>query len=256
MKTSALLAIITAAGLTSASAATISFSFTNAAQALGSAEEAGAAPYRAANWNNLQTDFSANSAGQDIFDSTGNQVGDIHTSTGLQVTYDSNTIYFTDAPVSTSDDKLFKNYLDDGALDSGQPYITLQNIENADQGYSVIVYLASDSANSGNNAQLGEYWIQDQQADAGATILTNGGTKNTPILLGDSYTGTYTEASGTTAGNYLLYTGLTAEDITIRANKDGGRSSIAGFQIVTVPEPSSTALLGLGTLALILRRKR
>ncbi|MFC4994196.1 PEP-CTERM sorting domain-containing protein [Rubritalea tangerina] len=123
-------------------------------------------------------------------------------------------------------------------------------------GYTLVAYLASDPANGGGDTQLGEYWVQDQQADAGATILSNGGSKTTPILLGNSYTGSYVEAVGSTAGNYLVYSGLTASDVTIRANKQGGRSSIAGFQIVTVPEPSSMSLLALGAISLVLKRRR
>ena len=67
----------------------------------------------------------------------------------------------------------------------------------------------------------------------------------------------WTEATDTTRGNYILVSGQTASTLTIQGQDRNGaeRGSISGFQIVEVPEPSSAALLGLGGLALILRRR-
>ncbi|GAA5497276.1 hypothetical protein Rhal01_03469 [Rubritalea halochordaticola] len=251
-------ALVLAGTLAGTEAATVSFTFTDNSNLLGSSDQVGAAAYRDDNWNNLITDWSGNNSGQDIVDGDGNVVGDLHSSAGLQVTYDANTNYFTDGANGTADEKLFKRYLDDGG-GTGQPYITLSNIANAAQGYTLIVYLASDSANSGADVQLGNYWVQDQLADAGATILSNGGSKISPLLLGDSFTGSYVEASESTAGNYLVFTGLTADSVTIRSERlstPTRRASIAGFQIVAIPEPSSTALIGLAGLGFILRRRR
>lgn len=51
---------------------------------------------------------------------------------------------------------------------------------------------------------------------------------------------------------------LTADVITLTiAARDGStRGTLAGFQITLIPEPSSMALLALGSGALIVRRKR
>ena len=59
------------------------------------------------------------------------------------------------------------------------------------------------------------------------------------------------EADG--SGN-ILFTG-TAGDL-LDGSVDAHRFGLNGLQINQVPEPSTTALLGLGGLALILRRRK
>ena len=70
-------------------------------------------------------------------------------------------------------------------------------------------------------------------------------------------------ADGWTTANAILFSGYTGDTFTIDAAPAPGvapgpyKLTVNGIQIVvTVPEPSSTALLGLGGLALMLRRKR
>jgi len=64
------------------------------------------------------------------------------------------------------------------------------------------------------------------------------------------------EGSTGVEGHYLLISGLSGDLTITTTNPAGGRAPLAGFQIVEVPEPSSAALLGLGGLALILRRRK
>jgi hypothetical protein len=62
---------------------------------------------------------------------------------------------------------------------------------------------------------------------------------------------------GTANANYARFNGLTPDaGGNIAILTDGGNFPTSGFQLVQVPEPSSTALLGLGGLALILRRRK
>jgi hypothetical protein len=213
----------------------------------------GAPGYTAGNWNNVKSDWSGNAGAlpASIVTSTGS-------ATGISVSYDTGDTWRADLNEGDSTDhKLFKRYYDD-SNDAGQPYVNVNGIPNAGLGYSVILYLSSDAADSGADVQLGDIWLQDQQADAGATILSNGGNKISPFLLGDSFTGTYVDASdGITPGNYIVFSGLTATNFTFRDEKTGGRRiGLAGMQIITVPEPSSAIMLGLSGLVLILRRKR
>jgi len=252
---------VLAASLSAATAATISFNFAGGradaatdVTELAATDSVGAGAYAAANWNNLKSDWSGTAGARPttIVDSTGS-------ATGITLKYDTGDTWSTDVNEADSiDHKLFKRYFDDAPNGSGQPYVNVGGIADAALGYTVIIYLASDSANSGTDVQMGDIWLQDQQADAGATILSNGGTKLAPTLLGDSYTGTYLDATGGSAGNYIVFTGLTSTNFTLRGDKSttDARVGFAGMQIITVPEPSSAALLGLGGLALILRRRK
>jgi len=71
-----------------------------------------------------------------------------------------------------------------------------------------------------------------------------------------------TDGSGAGGGSRLVRTvanDFTNNVITFHTDRGlggGNRASVSGFLITTVPEPSSAALLGLGGLALILRRRK
>ncbi len=76
-----------------------------------------------------------------------------------------------------------------------------------------------------------------------------------PLEEGSFATQALAEGSRGT-GNYIKFSGVTGSSLTIQAESVGNFMSVNGIQIVQVPEPSSTALLGLGGLALILRRRK
>lgn len=61
--------------------------------------------------------------------------------------------------------------------------------------------------------------------------------------------------NGTVDGNYVLFQGLTASDVTVDALPDTVYTYMSGFQVVEVPEPLTMSLLALGGLALIRRRR-
>ena len=50
--------------------------------------------------------------------------------------------------------------------------------------------------------------------------------------------------------------GGVVEVYSIGAENDSNQATVQGFALESIPEPSSTALLGLGGLALVLRRRR
>ena len=119
------------------------------------------------------------------------------------------------------------------------PNITLATIPYA--SYTAIIYMATDQGGTSNYNAL---------TVNGASTGASTGTK---------------QQYGTTptwdSTNSFTVTGLSG-DLTVTGpvgTTNTPRSSIAGIQIIDttpVPEPSSTALLGLGGLALILRRRK
>lgn len=73
-------------------------------------------------------------------------------------------------------------------------------------------------------------------------------------------TGTFNEAPGTNEGAIVAAGGGATGSVVVGDHgvwtHDFGAGAVDAFNLVTVPEPSSTALLGLGGVALLLRRRR
>jgi hypothetical protein len=112
--------------------------------------------------------------------------------------------------------------------------------------------LVSMTLGGGNLIDGGQYelqlWYVEEQAVSSRVMIYGDGNGNTvgvggsAGLLGQYAIGTFT-AVGTSQ--------------TLTMDPDGfGNSHLTAYQIRAVPEPSSAALLGLGGLALILRRRR
>jgi hypothetical protein len=90
---------------------------------------------------------------------------------------------------------------------------------------------------------------------------TNSTTSNTTTTVGTQNMTQDGDLAGWVLGNnYILFEDVAPDvsgDIVINMTKVSGYGFVSGFQLVeTVPEPSTTALLGLGGLALILRRRK
>ena len=101
---------------------------------------------------------------------------------------------------------------------------------------------------------LGFSWL----GIASTTVFVNGAAVAGTAA---SYTLFNGNAAGNTpsAGNFTI-AGLGAEGVgwtlDITNNASGGANDTVVLNVIAVPEPSSTALLGLGGLALILRRRK
>ena len=131
----------------------------------------------------------------------------------------------------------------------GQPYtaalednvtVTLTNLDawlaaNGAPRYEVTVYYAGQEDYAGYDA---------------ANSVTVGGISETITLdHNGSSNPVFWAANGATYQ-------FTSDTLTFTDNTNLAIGGISAIQITTVPEPSSTALLGLGGLALILRRRR
>ena len=132
----------------------------------------------------------------------------------------------------------------------GQPYsahlednvtVSLTNLDawlaaNGAPRYEVTVYYAGQEDYAGYDA---------------ANSVTVGGISETLTLTQD-IAGDGTGFWSAIGETYLF----TSDTLTFTDNTNLAIGGISAIQITTVPEPSSTALLGLGGLALILRRRR
>ncbi len=187
--------------------------------------------------------------------------------------YRSNPYFAGSEGVAAGDasQQVFRTYLDDH--ESTNTYdqndgigasIHLTGLTTALGGkaYRVHVLLNTDN----DNASLADVTLYDGEAvDPAATQITSLGVLGTatPTVLGNGTQPVPTGAQSNTQGirGYVTFggtNGFTANNIIIAGASSNGlaRAPIAGFIIETVPEPSSTALLGLGGLALILRRRK
>lgn len=182
-------------------------------------------------------------------------------STAVTVKYDS-VLTTTDTTVAGYDGPntaLQSVYLDGGA---GAPATLTIGGLTAGATYSVTIYTPTNSM--GSTSSLAAYTINSgTPADLEVGNVSGGGTN------------AYGLASGTSAGNYYTFTGVTGPTFTLTADKDGSLGAdapIAGLSIIgtsfpaasgdsggniAAPEPASWLLMGLGSLGLaIYRHKR
>ncbi len=100
--------------------------------------------------------------------------------------------------------------------------------------------------------QLSSMWLTNFSAGSFEITIT------ADLAAGGTFTDTFTPTAHTGNGNYVWteYTGLAGVDITSFSLDSANNVQLDDLNVVVVPEPSSTALLGLGALALGLRRSR
>jgi len=116
-------------------------------------------------------------------------------------------------------------------------------------GYDLIVYF--DGPNGENKGD----WVTEYALSSGESIYGKDAEDT------QDWGGTFVQAFGTsindaTAGNYVRFTGLTVDSLTLTATPDSGDAPINGLQIVAVPEPTALVLLGLGLAATLARRRQ
>jgi len=93
----------------------------------------------------------------------------------------------------------------------------------------------------------------------GGTFALNLGANSTlEMALGGVYNngGSWTLMTGITNFNGSFGSIINPNDLSQQFSIDYGQTTAGALIITTVPEPSSATLLGLGGLALILRRRR
>lgn len=162
---------------------------------------------------------------------------------GVSVNWTSGGGYQAGDENTINENQVFRLYLDDGGAG---PMVIVSGLAGwASSGYKVTFYQNSD--NAGNTfAEMNLY----DGSGTGGTLLE----KMDPQLTDGSGSGDGARLIRSAAGTF------TSDTITFHTDRDlgvgGERAGISGFTITSVPEPSSSALLGLGGLALLLRRRK
>ncbi len=235
MKKTILTTVTTLGIAVSASAATVSIDVGNNADISG-AELVGlpSIAQAADDWINATSSFHGNSGTNGSGDNvTGITVG------SMTISWDGN--YYGEASNGASNQN---HLMMDGMMAMnviGTTYVSITGLgsEFTSSGYDVYVYIASDTSRSHGLAGN----------DGTTTVQAVGATTNVGQFLTDS--GNYE-----TTPSYVKLSGFTGSDFTLTRGSGGGVPQISGLQIVSVPEPSSAALIGLGGIALILRRRK
>jgi hypothetical protein len=251
MKTkTTIIAALLAASLHASAATTqiISVNFQgglNAEAPTGTAVTSTAGYVPADNWNNAT---GTTGAVFNLIDSTG-------TTTITDVTWTTNNLWdLANGDGSGGDQDMMSGYLDNFNV-NGPQTLTISGIQ-PNKGYDVYVYFnRGQETYTGITASDGINTNTYYARDNGSNYTTNGYMISSDDNIGD----------GWTDANVFEFTGYTGSTLDfsdpgnpgIPAAPGGWKVYVQGIQlVVTVPEPSSTALLGLGGLALMLRRKR
>ena len=245
-------------------------------------ETAGVGSFNTSFWNNVGIGAGGNNtaaaqifAPATLFDDSGNSsaatltstlAGGASTATRFGGYAASSAAGEAELTNGISDDNLFNSYLAlNGPNGDGSPTdnfvldIAGLGLPFTTNGYDLIIYSDTDRGpTTSGNARTSVFTV----TEAGGTVssaLTED-DNSAPRVFDGNYILSDGNGAGTDYSNYTVISGLSASSFTLEITSPGGggRGGISGFQIVAtaVPEPTSAALLGLGGLGLVLRRRR
>lgn len=197
---------------------------------------AGVAPQ--ANWNNTSP-VEAGGNAEVVSPISGTLVDHTGAATGTTVAWLADKQVNSDGNTDTPDERLFRGTIEGFFITGGTELeVTVSNVPYAK--YDVIAYLMGFGFDTDASAHIGDqsyFYVQSSDFTTDGYIQA-----------------TATTEAGATLATYAVFTGLTGSEFTLELFKtDGNRASLAGLQVVEVPEPSGVALLALSGLVVIRR---
>ena len=219
---------------------------------------AGAPSVAQSNWNNL-FGFTGTAAAGSLVDKNGASVA------GANVSWEANNLWtITATAPADADAALMKGYLDTN--DTSSTTVSISDLPPEWLEYDVYVYFDGDS----NAGRAGNYTISSTNDGSHSVTVTDTANWDLAMAAGGTYNRANENASeltttpAYTTGNYLVFPGRHDLSFTLTsqgsdANALPPRAPINGIQLVAtrlVPEPTSLAMLALGSLMLVPRLGR
>lgn len=220
-------------------AAVISVNFTDSGGGMGNASADNiAGVVEAGWWETTSFDGARNDTDpNNLRDSTGAY-------TGVSLSHDMPGGWWTagttgfNTPTANQNDKMMENYADTWNTHT----VTFSNLTGI---YDVYVYAARPEENTG----IGAYSIGSEIIYLKANDLTG------PFVESGFADPGAAELNADDPGNYIVFRNLDDSTFTLTVSSLGGGVPLNGIQIVAVPEPASVALLGLGGVLVLARRR-